>query len=439
VVLIERAERQPSGNGSILLLGCDSSAVLAVSPVCCRIAAVAAMTILLNIALLTIGAASTMSAFGGKTWREGPEPILERITSRGWISLFCLILAVFLGVTKEIRSQIADTLAKSNSEREHAAAKAQARESELQMKLANAGVENLKLSAKDAQDKLALTESTLEATEATLNEVRRNLASTRDDLQQENNLGLLSVLATAKLGVSDITFVIPFTSKGNSSSVFYAALMPGNFPDVCQEQTEVTVILSTTDSDDFEFLQYEPDDIESQHDYTFLDPSEISKGTEVNKPTADVLLSGVDYVDQVKYVVRAIGQTSSNAAAFVADIHFGQDGPSASGLIKSLQGQDGRPITIVSRNDHASNKRCSQLVNKYFAVAFDKAYMRLTLNNAEHLTMFYSLKALPQFNDNGNWGLPFAIDSKPAVSANDDLGQVLHIDWPNDHQGKTEP
>ena len=56
-------------------------------------------------------------------------------------------------------------MARSNSEREQAAAKAQARESELQMKLANAGVENLKLSAKGAQDKLELTESKLEATE----------------------------------------------------------------------------------------------------------------------------------------------------------------------------------------------------------------------------------------------------------------------------------
>jgi hypothetical protein len=391
------------------------------------------MTIFLNITLLIIGAASTISAFGGKTWREGPEPILERITSRGWISLFCLILAVSLGVTKEIRSQIADTLAKSNSEKEQAAAKAQARESELQMQLANAGVENLKLSAKGAQDKLELTESKLEATEETLNEVRSNLTSTRDNLQQENNLGLLSVLATAKLGVSDITFVIPFTSKGNSSSLFYEALMPADFPDVCQEETTVLVILSTINSDEFEFLQYEPDDIETQHDYTFLNPSEISKGTEVNEPTADAMLSGADYKDQIKYVVRAIEQTSSNSAAFVADIHYGQDGPSASGLIKSLQGRNGRPITIVSRNDHASNKRCSQLVNKYFAAAFDKAYMRLTLNNAEHLTMFYSLKALPQFNDNGNWGLPFAIDSKPGVSANDALGQILRVNWPDDH------
>ena len=391
------------------------------------------MTIFLNIALLIIGAASTMAAFGGRTWREGPEPILERITSRGWISLFCLILAVSLGVTKEIRSQIASTLAKSKSEKEQAAAKAQARESELQMKLANAGVENLKLSAKGAQDKLQLTESRLEATEETLNEVRNNLSTTRDDLQQENNLGLLSVLATAKLGVSDITFVIPFTSKGTSAQVFYNALMPGHFPNICQEQTKVMVILSTIGSDNFEFLQYEPDDSENQHDYTLLSPSEISKGTEVNEPTADVMLSGPDYEDQVKYVVKAIGQPSSNLAAYVADIHFGIDGPSASGLIKALQGQDGRPITIVSKNDRPSNKQCSPLVNKYFAAAFDKAYMRLTLNNAEHLTMFYSLKALPQFNDKGNWGLPFAIDSKPAVSANDDLGQVLDIDWPNDH------
>ena len=203
--------------------------------------------------------------------------------------------------------------------------------------------------------------------------MRSNLASTRD-LQEENNLGLLSVLATAKLGVSDVTFVIPFTSKANSSLAFYGALMPGNFPDICQEQTQVTVILSTTNSNEFEFLQYEPDDIESQHNYSHLGPSEISKGTEVNEPTADVLLSGADYEDQVKYVVRAIGQTSSNSAAFVADIHFGQNGLSASGLIKSLQGQDGRPITIVSKNDQASNKQCSQLVNRYFAAAFDKAY-----------------------------------------------------------------
>ena len=391
------------------------------------------MTIFLNVALLIIGAASTMAAFGGKTWRDGPEPILERITARGWISLMCLVLAVTLGVTKEVRSQIADTLARSNSDKEKAAAQARAREAQLQMKLANAGVDNLKLSARGAQEKLELTESKLEATEGTLNEVRSNLTSTRDVLQQENNLGLLSVLSTAKLRVSDVTFVIPFTRKGNSSGSFYNSLMPARFPSVCQAETKVLVILSTIGSDDFEFLQYEPDDIESQHDYSYGSHDEFSKGSQINQPTADALLSGEDSSDQVKYVVKAIGQASSNSGAYVADIHFGQEGPSASGLIKSLQGQDGRPITIISKNEHASSKRCSPMVNKYFAAAFDKAYLRITLNNAEHLTMYYSLKALPQFNDKGDWGLPFAIDSKPAVSANDELGEVLRINWPRDN------
>ena len=390
------------------------------------------MTIFLNVALLIIGAASTMAAFGGKTWRDGTEPILERITARGWISLMCLVLAVTLGVTKEVRSQMADTLARSNSDKEKAAAQARARESQLEMKLANAGVDNLKLSAKGAQDKLELTESRLEATQGTLNEVRSNLTSTRDVLQQENNLGLLSVLSTAKLSVSDVTFVIPFTRMGNSSGSFYTSLMPPRFPSVCQRETEVLVILSTVGSDDFEFLQYDLDDTESQHDYTYRSSARTSKGSEINQPTADALLSGEDSTDQVKYVVKAIGQASSNSVAYVADIHFGQNGPSASGLIKSLQGQDGRPITIVSKNEHPSSKLCSALVNRYFAAAFDKAYMRLTLNNAEHLTMYYSLKALPQFNDKGNWSLPFAIDSRPAVSANDDLGEVLRIDWPGD-------
>jgi hypothetical protein len=56
--------------------------------------------------------------------------------------------------------------------------------------------------------------------------------------------------------------------------------------------------------------------------------------------------------------------------------------------------------------------------------------MRLTFNNEERLTLFYRLKTGPQFNSNGDWGVPFAIDSKPAVSANDELGELIHIEWP---------
>jgi hypothetical protein len=392
------------------------------------------MTIFLNLALLLIGATSTIAAFGGKTWREGPEPILERITTRGWISLFCLILAVCLGTAKEIRSQIADNLAKSNSEKEQTAAKAQARESELQMQLANAGVENLKLSAKGAQEKLALTESKLESAEMALNDVRRNLTSTRDDLQQESNLSLLSVLATAKLGVSDITLVVPFTSKATPAFTFYESFVPRELPVSCREETNIVVILSTRGSDVFEFLKYKPEQMDTKHDYTVLPYSEINKGSSIGEATADLMLSGDDYEDQLKFVLNAIGQKSSNSSAFVAEINFGKHTPSASGLIKALQGR-GTPITITASTDKVAPDRpakkvCSELIHKYFATAFDRAYMRLTLDNEGHLTLFYSLKTSPQFNSNGDWGVPFVIDSKPAVSANDELGELIHIEWP---------
>jgi len=64
------------------------------------------MTILIDLALLLIGAVATLSAFGGKTWTEGQEPVIQRITPRGWISLVCLVLALVLGVTKSVVTKL---------------------------------------------------------------------------------------------------------------------------------------------------------------------------------------------------------------------------------------------------------------------------------------------------------------------------------------------
>jgi len=66
------------------------------------------MAVLLNIGLLIVGATATLAAFGGETWRRGEEPITERITVRGWMSLFCLVLALSLGVMKELDAKYQD-------------------------------------------------------------------------------------------------------------------------------------------------------------------------------------------------------------------------------------------------------------------------------------------------------------------------------------------
>jgi hypothetical protein len=45
------------------------------------------MGLALNILLLLLSATATLAAFGGRTWHEGQEPLLRRITRRGWLSL----------------------------------------------------------------------------------------------------------------------------------------------------------------------------------------------------------------------------------------------------------------------------------------------------------------------------------------------------------------
>jgi hypothetical protein len=74
------------------------------------------MAILLNISLLIVGAMATLAAFGGETWRRGEEPILKRITVRGWISLFCLVLALSLGIVKELHAKYQDSRKQKDAE-----------------------------------------------------------------------------------------------------------------------------------------------------------------------------------------------------------------------------------------------------------------------------------------------------------------------------------
>ena len=62
------------------------------------------MSLTINIFLLLFGVTGTLAAFGGETWRKTDEPLFNRITKRGWISLSCLLLALTFGIIKEVRN-----------------------------------------------------------------------------------------------------------------------------------------------------------------------------------------------------------------------------------------------------------------------------------------------------------------------------------------------
>lgn len=60
------------------------------------------MDLIINILLAIFGLGATLSAFGGATWIKGTQPLLKRITNRGWISLTCISLAFSIGIYKEV-------------------------------------------------------------------------------------------------------------------------------------------------------------------------------------------------------------------------------------------------------------------------------------------------------------------------------------------------
>lgn len=62
------------------------------------------MSLLLNIALLTFVCATFLAAFGGENWEKNDKALIKRITARGWISLFCVLAILGLGITKEVMS-----------------------------------------------------------------------------------------------------------------------------------------------------------------------------------------------------------------------------------------------------------------------------------------------------------------------------------------------
>ncbi|VVO15688.1 hypothetical protein [Pseudomonas fluorescens] len=77
------------------------------------------MAFAINLSLLILGTLGTLAAFGGETWRKTNDPLLRRITLRGWVALICIISTLGLGIYKERMNSDAlaeSIIARKNSE-----------------------------------------------------------------------------------------------------------------------------------------------------------------------------------------------------------------------------------------------------------------------------------------------------------------------------------
>jgi len=130
------------------------------------------MLLILNILLLVLGSVGALAAFGGETWRNSSEPLLKRITPRGWISLLCLLCALSFGITKEIVSnRISEISAKKSL-------KAQA---DLQSRLDDAS-QAASLAATESQKAQSALQEKLDVANAELAQARIRLKELEDRL-----------------------------------------------------------------------------------------------------------------------------------------------------------------------------------------------------------------------------------------------------------------
>ena len=76
--------------------------------------------LIINILFLLFGSIATFAAFGGETWEKNDKPLIKKITVRGWISLFCLVGALSIGITKEVENSRTKAIAAKRNEKAQA-------------------------------------------------------------------------------------------------------------------------------------------------------------------------------------------------------------------------------------------------------------------------------------------------------------------------------
>jgi hypothetical protein len=366
----------------------------------------------LSIALLVIGAASTAAAFGGKTWIEGPEPFLKRITQRGWISLACLLLALFLGIGKQVQDRSDKTASDDIAAAQRAKDKA---ENETKQEILLAELTEADRKADIAATKLDDAERRLKDTKSTLVDLRENLRDTRSSLSEENAANLIAVLGNANRLIKDVKLFIPLATTPGRITGFNDAFTPDFGIKSCQDHTTVDVLVSIG-IDSTEDLRYETDDKANRHKYYLEHP-----------PKVDALLRLPDD-DAVNVVahneenrVGAAGKASarySGRYGYNLQIRTLANSVSAALLYKLLLNPGSVPFHVVASWPATTElypRSCVGMMEKHFRSLFDRAALILVLDGGQNETIIFRYKAQPPILIPGERGKKFtqlAVDFK---------------------------
>jgi hypothetical protein len=344
---------------------------------------------------------------------------------------------------------------KAEAGRKQAEQSLQLEESNSRLTIANKSLEDLRKIDQITQDRLSDTKTTLD-------EVRKNLSSTREELTQQSAANQVTSLANAGQDVKEMMILLPLTAKARASTKFREAFLPSFDLKACRDLTGIEFQFST-DIANSERIAHGADDEANEQD-DFEEP--IQK--------ADFLVGSLNPVqgvtEAIKSANQSAGQRSSNGYIYTALINTQHHSISAARLYAALTKPGAEPFSfsmswptifktrqayenaqknypdilknassgpLPSKNieldiarQHPYPASCAIQVQRYFQTAFDKAILTLILDQKQNEVITFRLQALPPRLIDGRWYVLFQVAGSPQLTAVDD-SYLKNLDiWP---------
>jgi hypothetical protein len=231
------------------------------------------MTGFLPIVVLVLASAGTLAAFGGKTWVEGTEPVLKRITLRGWLSVVFLALGLMAGGLKELYTQHKDYKKDEDTANAAKQAKQDADQRQNELKTQLSVTQSLLAGARGQLDALKKAneaiEGRLDDSKVTINDVRKNLGAARDDLTRQTTSDLVNALANSNRRVESIIVMLPLTAKAQRSDSIRTTFLPSFGSEAACHDLMGLEVGASLQHDKYEKLFIDPGDEEDEHEKFF--------------------------------------------------------------------------------------------------------------------------------------------------------------------------
>jgi hypothetical protein len=361
------------------------------------------MTILtvLNIVLIVAATASTLSAVGGTTCREGDAPVWKRLTARGWVALGCLALTFFFGIVKEVLTRAETKLTESKEKQ---------KQEELANSLTSA---NSRLAAQSElmeseKKRLEAMQKKVDEADSHVADVRSYLAATRANILEQSTTNLVTQLSSGNRTISEIWIMFPVMHSGPQTKNAQDIVLKGLNQDGCSANDQYSLVGNLKLGNQIISAVYPKNIVPGPPDSVVIDGSEPMGSSQVFR-----LVNQLANQKSVNRYVLTFRVRPPNEPLNLKAPYSGRMGVAPSEFVSSMSNNPIPFTFFLTRDLNFSGSRCISTPKIVKSTVFDTAVVVVVLDNPAGQAFYYNLRARA-LKDKGSFiSLEFQTDSSP--------------------------